>query len=96
MPNPRCSSSSHLSKQLITETVRSVLSELEKNHALPQSLLNTQETAEYLNSSISFLTDLRTKDAGPPYLRIQSAIRYRRSDIEAWLLAHQVKPANSS
>ena len=31
------------------------------------------------------LSNWRLRNAGPPYLRVEGAIRYRRSDVAEWL-----------
>ncbi len=33
---------------------------------------------------------------GPPYVKVQRSVRYRVADIEAWLAAHAVSPADES
>lgn len=49
-------------------------------------LLNTREVALRLDMSEGALSQLRYKGEGPDYVRINSKnIRYRESEIEAWL-----------
>lgn len=85
MPDPNCSSPSHFSKQLITETVQAVLKELAKDNPFAQLVFNTPQAARFLKISPSLLACLRAKNKGPRYLKIESAIRYKRCDIEDWL-----------
>ena len=43
--------------------------------------------AEYVDSSPSTLAKLRLRGGGPRFCRIGRAIRYRRSDLDDWLLS---------
>lgn len=52
-------------------------------------LLTQQETAALLKVSVSTLKRWRTVGTGPRYLRVGRAVRYRRSDVEAWLRSHE-------
>jgi len=57
------------------------------------------ETAEYISMSQSFLRQSRMdgvregRTPGPDWLQIGRAIRYRKSDLDSWLLEHRVSPA---
>lgn len=52
----------------------------------PDDLLPTKAVAEWLGVSIQFLEIGRHKGYGPKFVRIGPArIRYRRSDVLAWL-----------
>ena len=84
------------SKQLIEKTVPAVIKELAKGNPFSQSVFNTPQAARYVNTSPSFLTRLRSQGKGPPYIQIESAIRYRSSDIDAWLGQRVTQPANDS
>lgn len=48
-------------------------------------LLSTQELAEYLGVPLNTLYQWRTKGYGPAGRRIGKHIRYRESDVEAWI-----------
>lgn len=50
-------------------------------------LLTEREAAQLLAMSIHFLRRDRISNSsvGIPYLRIGAAVRYRRSDLEAWI-----------
>jgi len=52
-------------------------------------LLDTDQAAALLNTSVRFLKGTRAKDAkiqGPPFCRLSSRlIRYRLSDLQAWI-----------
>lgn len=95
MADPNYSSLPPFTKQLIEETVQAVIKELEKSNLFPESLFDTPQTAQYLNTSASLLSLLRAKDKGPPYVQIESAIRYRRSDIDNWLGHLVIRPRKS-
>lgn len=52
------------------------------------SLMTTRQAAEYLGFSALTLKKWRCLGSGPRFLRIGgTAVRYRRSDLEAWAKA---------
>jgi predicted DNA-binding transcriptional regulator AlpA len=50
-------------------------------------LLTTEEAAQELRLSESFLAKERMKGTGPAYVKLGRAVRYRRSGLSAWLAA---------
>ncbi|RVD68835.1 MAG: helix-turn-helix domain-containing protein [Mesorhizobium sp.] len=48
-------------------------------------LLNTEQTAEAIGTSKSWLEHARQKGTGPKYLKIGANVRYRPEDVAAWL-----------
>ena len=48
-------------------------------------LLNEHQVAEYLNMSLGSVRRWRLFRKGPKYLKIGSAVRYRREDLDTWL-----------
>ena len=48
-------------------------------------ILDTPETASYLRLSKPTLERLRLTGDGPPYCKLGKAVRYRKSDLDAWL-----------
>jgi predicted DNA-binding transcriptional regulator AlpA len=56
----------------------------------PDSLVTEVETAKLLHISIRTLQAWRIKLAGPRFVRVGRAIRYRRSDLTAWIEANTV------
>jgi excisionase family DNA binding protein len=51
-----------------------------------EELITEQELARLLSVSLSTVKRLRASGEGPPVIRIgKRAIRYRRSDVQAWL-----------
>lgn len=64
--------------------------------------LNEHQTAAAFSFSIAWLRAKRLKgadssgDAGPPYHKIGTKIRYRRGDVRAYLEAHKVDRSKKS
>jgi excisionase family DNA binding protein len=56
----------------------------------PDSLVTEVQAAKFLNISIRTLQAWRIKLAGPRFVRVGRAIRYRRSDLTAWIEANTV------
>ncbi len=52
---------------------------------ISHELLTTDQAARALACSAIYLAVLRTKGGGPTFLKIGRNVRYRRSDLEAWL-----------
>jgi excisionase family DNA binding protein len=50
-----------------------------------ETYFTPREAAEYLRSSPSTLAKARLTNRGPVFLRLGRAIRYRKSDIDAWM-----------
>jgi len=48
-------------------------------------LLNEHEVAAFLNISVASVRRWRWLRKGPKFVKIGSAVRYRRRDVEAWL-----------
>lgn len=55
-------------------------------------LINTKAVAELLGLSPVTLRLWRTLGKGPQFVKCEGAIRYRASDLEAWLDSRTVKP----
>ena len=47
-----------------------------------EKLMNDTQVAKYLNMSVASLRRWRTLRTGPKFLRIGTAVRYRRRDVE--------------
>jgi excisionase family DNA binding protein len=62
--------------------------------ALQETYFRPREAADYLRSSESTLAKKRLNGDGPPFVRIGRAIRYRRSDLDAWM-ARSVRRSTS-
>jgi predicted DNA-binding transcriptional regulator AlpA len=67
-----------------------------------QNVLNEREAAAYLGVSSSFLRQSRQREGtrksikaeGPPWIKFGAAVRYRSTDLDAWLERHLVNPSN--
>lgn len=46
---------------------------------------DTSETADYVRLSKTTLERFRLTGEGPPFLKLGGAVRYRQSDLDAWL-----------
>lgn len=53
------------------------------------------EVAAALGISVAALTQLRYRNAGPPYTRVGFKIRYRWSSVERYLAEQTVEPGAS-
>ncbi|MEM6812508.1 MAG: helix-turn-helix domain-containing protein [Pseudomonadota bacterium] len=52
-------------------------------------LIPEPKAAEMLSMSIAWMQRARLTGEGPPYVKIKHAVRYRISDIEAWIEEHK-------
>jgi hypothetical protein len=55
-----------------------------------QHLLHEADAARYVGISVAFLRQARVRAKGPAYFRIGRSVRYRVSDLEAWLSDRRV------
>jgi excisionase family DNA binding protein len=53
-------------------------------------LLNQSKVAKILGVTEKFLEARRCRGGGVPFIRVGRLVRYRRSDIEAWLESRRV------
>lgn len=53
--------------------------------------LNTQAAAQRLGLSESTLEKMRVHGRGPLFLKLGRAVRYRESDLQAWILERLVQ-----
>ena len=58
------------------------------------SLLREELAADFLNLSVRTLQSWRLRRAGPPFVHVGRAIRYRRRDLIAWIEANTVGLTN--
>jgi hypothetical protein len=56
----------------------------------PDALLREQDAADFLCLSVRTLQSWRIRLAGPPFVQIGRAVRYRRRDLIAWIDANTV------
>jgi hypothetical protein len=56
-------------------------------------VFTAKQAADHLKFTPDYLERLRSTGKGPPYLKIGNArtspVRYRRSDVDAWLDQHE-------
>jgi len=55
------------------------------SHTKQPEMMNEKQVSAYLNISLGTLRKWRLFRKGPKYLKIGSAVRYRRADVETWL-----------
>lgn len=48
-------------------------------------IIDAPSVARYLGKSVATVAQLRYLGTGPKFLRVGRSIRYRASDVEAWL-----------
>jgi predicted DNA-binding transcriptional regulator AlpA len=53
-------------------------------------LLHEADAARYIGMSVAFLRQARVRARGPAYFRIGRSVRYRVSDLDAWLSERRV------
>lgn len=49
-------------------------------------LLNEKQAAELLSVTVRTMQSWRVTGGGPPYVKLGRAVRYIKSDLEAWIL----------
>lgn len=54
-------------------------------------LLTEQETADLLKLKVQTLQTWRHWRKGPPYLKIEGAVRYDRAKVEEWIASKSVE-----
>jgi excisionase family DNA binding protein len=52
---------------------------------MDETYLTPDEAARYVRSAKSTLAKLRVRGGGPRFVRIGKAVRYRRTDLDAWM-----------
>jgi predicted DNA-binding transcriptional regulator AlpA len=55
-------------------------------------LLRASVVAEWLGTTEGRLANLRSAGIGPAFVKIGHSVRYRQSDVEAYLTANTVQP----
>ena len=59
-------------------------------------VLNSQQAGAYLGCSESVLRLWRSQGQGPRYFRAGKLIRYRRTDLDAWIEARLCEPESAA
>lgn len=65
---------------------------MEQRVQLGDALMDENELADYLGITANKLQRDRWAGTGLPYIKIGRCVRYRRSDVEAYLASHTVTP----
>ncbi len=59
-----------------------------------EQLLSIEDVSDFLGVPVSTVYQWRSKQYGPPGMKVGRHVRYRRSDLERWLDAQaQPQPA---
>jgi predicted DNA-binding transcriptional regulator AlpA len=58
--------------------------------AMTTAMLTTRDAARYVSLSPRTLERLRLSGDGPRYCKLRKSVRYRQSDLEAWLSLRSV------
>lgn len=61
-----------------------------------EPLLKEKEAANWLNLSVQTLRQWRTYGDGPPYCKINGAVRYRPADMRAYIAASLRRSTNEA
>ena len=51
--------------------------------------MTTRETAAYLGVSRQWLEIGRSKGYGAPFTKVEGIVRYKRAEVDRWMLDHQ-------
>jgi excisionase family DNA binding protein len=76
MPNPSSGRAWHLAAARADEGIPRLT---------PGRLLTIEELSDYLQVPVKTLYDWRHRRLGPQGLRVGRYVRYRQSDVDAWL-----------
>lgn len=55
-----------------------------------EPLVKTAQVAEFLGTTSNQLIRLRFEGKGPKFVRLGRSVRYRWSDVDAWVAAQEV------
>lgn len=58
-------------------------------------LLTPEEAAQELRLPVRQLQQWRYRGLGPAYIKVGRAVRYPRTDLDAWLTANRVEPKDT-
>jgi len=54
--------------------------------------MTAPDLAEELGLGLQTLAQWRWQGVGPAFVKVGRLVRYRRSDVDAWLAANEVQP----
>lgn len=55
------------------------------NQEAHMEIMDVEEAAEYVRLGASTLNRFRTSGGGPRYAKLGKSVRYRKTDLDAWL-----------
>lgn len=58
------------------------------------ALLREQDAADFLSLSVRTLQSWRIRLAGPPFVQVGRAVRYRRRDLIDWIDSNTIGPSH--
>jgi excisionase family DNA binding protein len=64
-------------------------------NARPENLASGAEVAEVLGIPEKTLTQWRSDDKGPKYLKVGKHVRYRWTDVNRWLVTLEAEPVGA-
>jgi predicted DNA-binding transcriptional regulator AlpA len=75
----------HIEKLITKPTASSPATVNPPSQSNQSEMLNEMQVAKYLKMSVAALRKWRMFRTGPNFVKIGSAVRYKRGDIETWL-----------
>jgi len=58
---------------------------------MQEKLLSTKELSEYLGIAVSTIIEYRMNNSGPIYAKLGHLVRYKKSDVDAWVESRKPK-----
>ena len=58
---------------------------------MQDKLLSTKELSEYLGIAVSTIIEYRMNNSGPVYAKLGHLVRYKKSDVDAWIESRKHK-----
>ncbi len=58
---------------------------------MQDKLLSTKELSEYLGVAVSTIVEYRMNNSGPIYAKLGHLVRYKKSDVDAWVDSRKPK-----
>ena len=58
---------------------------------MQEKLLSTKELSECLGIAVSIIIEYRMNNKGPIYAKLGHLVRYKKSDIDAWVESRKPK-----
>ena len=56
-------------------------------------LMTTEDVAQFLRVPVNTIYAWRSRDVGPPAIKVGRHLRWRREDVQRWLDEHADEPA---